>query len=163
MNRSIRPAHRLVALSAAALLTLAACGNGADKPAADSTTAAEQHDDGHDHEGEHTDEGTSAGTEAAAQTPRLAITYDGGIAVLDANTLETEGEFKLDGFNRVNSAGDGRHVAVTTTGVDGAFTVTLPGTAIAAIAPSFRLATTLIGAVPAGAVAGAAKVARTIA
>ncbi|MFN8049484.1 MAG: hypothetical protein U0P48_13065 [Ancrocorticia sp.] len=116
MNRSIRPAHRLVALSAAALLTLAACGNGADKPAADSTTAAEQHDDGHDHEGEHTDEGTSAGTEAAAQTPRLAITYDGGIAVLDANTLETEGEFKLDGFNRVNSAGDGRHVAVTTTG-----------------------------------------------
>ncbi len=116
MNRSIRPAHRLIALSAAALLTLGACGNGTDEPAANSTTPAEQHEDDHDHDGEHSDEGSSGGTEASAQTPRLAITYDGGVAVLDANTLELEGEFDLAGFNRVNPAGDGRHVAVTTAG-----------------------------------------------
>ncbi len=110
MNRSIRPVHRLVALSAAALLTLGACGNGAETPAADSTTAAEQHSE--DHEGE----GIDGATEAAAKTPRIAVTYNGGIAVLDANTLETEGEFDLSGFNRLGNAGDGRHVAVSTTG-----------------------------------------------
>jgi outer membrane protein assembly factor BamB len=58
----------------------------------------------------------SAATEAATVTPRLALTYDGGIQVLDATTLEQVADIELDGFNRLNGAGDGRHVFVSTTG-----------------------------------------------
>ena len=55
-------------------------------------------------------------TEAAARNPRLAVTYDGGIQVLDAQTLEVLDDIELDGFNRLNGAGDGRHLLVSTTG-----------------------------------------------
>lgn len=46
---------------------------------------------------------------------RIALTYDGGLLVVDASTLDVVGDLPLDGFNRVNPAGDGRHVLVTTT------------------------------------------------
>ncbi|WP_227423684.1 zinc metallochaperone AztD [Pengzhenrongella sicca] len=55
-------------------------------------------------------------SEAAATTPRLLLTFDGGIEVLDATTLETISTLELDGFNRINSAGDGQHVLVSTAG-----------------------------------------------
>ncbi|MEP7764670.1 zinc metallochaperone AztD [Sanguibacter sp. 25GB23B1] len=58
----------------------------------------------------------SAASEAATVTPRLALTYDGGIQVLDATTLEQVADIELDGFNRLNGAGDGHHVFVSTTG-----------------------------------------------
>jgi outer membrane protein assembly factor BamB len=45
---------------------------------------------------------------------RVALTYDGGIYVLDGETLELEADLPLDGFNRLNAAGDGRHALVTT-------------------------------------------------
>lgn len=53
------------------------------------------------------------GTEVDAQTPRVTVTYDGGILVLDGTTLEQAADLPIDGFTRVNSAGDGRHVLVT--------------------------------------------------
>jgi len=56
---------------------------------------------------------TSAETLSAAQ-PRLTLTYDGGLLVLDAATLDVVGDLPIDGFTRVNAAGDGRHVLVTT-------------------------------------------------
>ncbi|WP_253705735.1 zinc metallochaperone AztD [Cellulosimicrobium sp. 72-3] len=59
---------------------------------------------------------TSDVSEAAALTPRLAITYDGGVQVLDATTLEVVDDLELDGFNRLNPAGDGRHLLVSTSG-----------------------------------------------
>lgn len=60
---------------------------------------------------------TTAGPAEAAQvTPRLTVTYDGGIRVLDGTTLEQVADFPLAGFNRVNPAGDGRHVMVSTEG-----------------------------------------------
>jgi hypothetical protein len=59
---------------------------------------------------------TAPAAEAPIDTPRLALTYDGGIQVLDATTLETVAELPLDGFNRLNGAGDGRHVLVSTAG-----------------------------------------------
>ena len=58
--------------------------------------------------------------ETATLQPRLVLTYDGGIQVLDATTLETLADLPLDGFARLNEAGDGRHVLVST---DGGFTV----------------------------------------
>ncbi len=56
---------------------------------------------------------TTASGAANEPTPRIAVTYDGGIAVLDADTLEQVGDLPIEGFTRVNPAGDGRHVFVT--------------------------------------------------
>ncbi|QIS03372.1 hypothetical protein F5X71_14510 [Nocardia brasiliensis] len=43
----------------------------------------------------------------------IAVTYDGGIYVLDPTTLAKTGEARLDGFNRLNPAGDDRHLLVS--------------------------------------------------
>ena len=53
-------------------------------------------------------------SESPHAAPRLALTYDGGVQVLDAATLEVLADLPLDGFNRLNGAGDGRHVLITT-------------------------------------------------
>ncbi|HJV97931.1 MAG TPA: zinc metallochaperone AztD [Arthrobacter sp.] len=52
--------------------------------------------------------------ESQAPVPRLVLTHDAGITVLDAKTLKPVGETPLDGFNRLSPAGDGRHVLVAT-------------------------------------------------
>lgn len=56
---------------------------------------------------------TTAPTERAAATPRLALSYDGGIVVLNARTLEQVADIPVDGFVRLNSAANGRHVLVS--------------------------------------------------
>lgn len=97
-----------IASAALVMLALSGCSQADEtqaKTSPSSSAMAEDHD--HDH---------AAATQEAGPTPRLVITYDGGIAVLDANTLEEVAAFELDGFNRINSAGDDRHVAVSTTG-----------------------------------------------
>ncbi|GAB2528515.1 zinc metallochaperone AztD [Paramicrobacterium agarici] len=45
---------------------------------------------------------------------RIAVSYEGGIAVIDAETLEVVEQFDSEQFTRLNAFGDGRHVAVTT-------------------------------------------------
>ena len=57
---------------------------------------------------------TSSAESVAAPQPRITLTYDGGLLVLDAATLEIVGDHETDGFLRVNPAGDGRHSLVTT-------------------------------------------------
>ena len=59
-----------------------------------------------------TDAAPSASSEAAAG-PRVAISYEGGILVLDGATLETVADFDSEEFTRLNPAGDDRHVMVT--------------------------------------------------
>ncbi|GAA2804445.1 zinc metallochaperone AztD [Saccharopolyspora taberi] len=44
----------------------------------------------------------------------IAVTYDGGIHVLDGTTLKVVKDLPLEGFNRLNPAGDGSHVLVST-------------------------------------------------
>ncbi|MFG3340884.1 zinc metallochaperone AztD [Glycomyces sp. NPDC048151] len=44
----------------------------------------------------------------------VVVTYDGGLYVLDGNTLEVKQDIPLEGFNRINAAGDGQHVLVST-------------------------------------------------
>lgn len=54
---------------------------------------------------------------ASARSPiaePVAVTYDGGIYVLDGTTLDVEADVKLSGFNRINPAGDDRHLMVST-------------------------------------------------
>jgi outer membrane protein assembly factor BamB len=47
-------------------------------------------------------------------TDPLVTTYEGGLYVLDGQTLEVAEDIPLAGFNRVNPAGDDRHVMVST-------------------------------------------------
>ena len=57
---------------------------------------------------------TSAPTrEADAASPRLVLTHDGGLSVLDASSLEPVAALELPGFLRLSDAGDGRHLAVS--------------------------------------------------
>lgn len=77
--------HALTAVLAATALVIAGC-NG------------DSHDSGHSVE---------AG-------PRILTTYDGGILTLDADTLEVISDEKIEGFNRLNPVGDGRHALVST-------------------------------------------------
>ncbi|WP_064443638.1 zinc metallochaperone AztD [Rhodococcus sp. YH3-3] len=56
---------------------------------------------------------SAAPTEQASATPRLAVSYDGGVLVLDATSLDVVGETEIDGFTRLNPAGDGRHVMIS--------------------------------------------------
>jgi len=58
--------------------------------------------------------GTGEAQESQAPVPRLVLTHDAGITVLDAKTLKQVGEEPLEGFNRLSPAGDGRHVLVAT-------------------------------------------------
>lgn len=53
-------------------------------------------------------------THAEAVDEPLVATYDGGLYVLDGRTLEVRRDIPLDGFLRVNPAGDESHVLVTT-------------------------------------------------
>lgn len=52
-------------------------------------------------------------TEAAGRSPRLALTYDGGVLVLDALTSQVLADLPAKGLTRLNDAGDGRHVLLT--------------------------------------------------
>lgn len=67
----------------------------------------------------------SAPAEASRATPRLTVGYDGGVLILDATTLAVVGQTDIDGFTRLNPAGDGRHVMIST---DDAFKVLDAGT-----------------------------------
>ena len=96
------------ALAATALL-LASCGD-SDSDSGDSTaagtSAAASATGEHDHAAE-------PEVVEAAQ-PRILTTYDGGILTLDANTLDVIADEKIEGFNRLNPVGDGRHALVST-------------------------------------------------
>ncbi len=101
MRRTPPLIPRALALSAALPLLLAAgCASSEGGSAASPTTEARSDEP----------------TEVESSAPRLALTYDGGIQVLDAQTLEVLADEELDGFNRLNPAGDGRHFLVSTTG-----------------------------------------------
>ncbi|MBL1074370.1 hypothetical protein JK358_08165 [Nocardia sp. 2] len=61
---------------------------------------------------------SGCGSEKSDPAPKindpLAVTYDGGIYLLDGETLKVASDLKLDGYNRVNPAGDDSHVMVST-------------------------------------------------
>lgn len=57
-----------------------------------------------------------AATEVDAPRPRLAVSYDGGVLVLDAASGEVLLDEQQEGFLRLNPAGDERHVLVSGAG-----------------------------------------------
>ncbi len=56
---------------------------------------------------------TTGSDSSADAGARVAVAYEGGIVVLDGETLETVADFDSEPFTRLNAAGDGRHVMVT--------------------------------------------------
>jgi hypothetical protein len=52
--------------------------------------------------------------EASSVKEPLAVTYDGGIYVLDGESLKVVKKVPLKGYNRVNPAGDDQHIMVST-------------------------------------------------
>lgn len=85
------PRAGLVALAIGATVTLSACAGGTAPGSA-----------------------APASTAPADAVTRVALSYPGGILVLDGESLETVGDFSSEEFTRLNSAGDGQHVIVTT-------------------------------------------------
>lgn len=59
-------------------------------------------------------------TDREVRAPRVVVSYDGGLLVLEGDSLEVAADVPLDGFLRLNPAGDERHVMVST---DDAFRV----------------------------------------
>ncbi|WHU49161.1 zinc metallochaperone AztD [Gordonia sp. L191] len=51
--------------------------------------------------------------EQGSATARLALSYDGGVLVYDAETLQQVGDFPVEGFTRLNSADNGRNVFIS--------------------------------------------------
>ena len=93
--------HRRIALTsviATGALLLTACASAEAEPSGSASSTT----------------GGSTGSTVDSAQSRVALTYDGGIYVLDGTTLELEADIPLDGFNRLNPAGDGRHALVTT-------------------------------------------------
>jgi hypothetical protein len=80
----------LLVLAAGAVATLGAC----------SSTAS-------------TSTGPSSSATPAEAGARIAVSYEGGILVLDGDTLETVADVESEEFTRLNPAGDDRHVMVT--------------------------------------------------
>ncbi|AXG82969.1 zinc metallochaperone AztD [Streptomyces paludis] len=102
MNTSIR--RRAVtgtALALAVSTVLTACGGEDSSSAASSASGAKA-------------DATATATPAAAVKDPLVVTFDGGLYILDGESLETAGTLALPGFNRVNAAGDKDHVIVST-------------------------------------------------
>ncbi|WP_037306137.1 zinc metallochaperone AztD [Amycolatopsis orientalis] len=82
---------RYGALTAASVLALTACATEQPSPQA------------------------QAGTPAVAVVAEpVAVTYDGGILLLDGKTLKVAKDLPLSGFNRLNPAGNDRHLLVST-------------------------------------------------
>ncbi|MEU0955945.1 zinc metallochaperone AztD [Streptomyces niveus] len=82
----------------AASITLTACGGDPSGSAAEKSAKSP----------------SKPGTSAKPVKDPLVVTYDGGLYVLDGQTLKVADDIPLKGFNRVNPAGDDRHVMVST-------------------------------------------------
>ncbi len=89
------PMRRALISAAAigAVVTLASCSSGGDSTAPASSSESSASD--------------------AATGARVAISYEGGVLVLDGDTLDTVADFESEPFTRLNAAGDDRHVMVT--------------------------------------------------
>lgn len=93
-----------ISLLIATSLALTACGTGSAGSSGSSGSGNKAA----------TEAGSSPAPAAKQVGNPLVATYDGGLYVLDGETLKVAGDLPLAGFNRVNPAGDDQHVIVST-------------------------------------------------
>jgi DNA-binding beta-propeller fold protein YncE len=114
-RRSLR-----VLLPALVVLGTSACGSTSDTSSeATSSSGSSSSPDAEpaaEEDGDHDEEEVASGTEAASATPRLAVTYDGGVLVVDVASGEVVADEPLEGFVRASAAGDGRHALISGAG-----------------------------------------------
>jgi len=98
MNKSIGGrALTGTAMALAISTVLTACGGGESSSSTDTTSG-----------------GTASAAPAVAVQEPLVATFDGGLYILDGESLKLATTIDLPGFNRVNPAGDKDHVVVST-------------------------------------------------
>ncbi|MGO2311914.1 MAG: hypothetical protein ACTIA5_16900 [Brachybacterium tyrofermentans] len=105
--RTIVMKRRAVALLGVGVLALSACGG----PAGGGSDGSDGASDGGtagDAAAPETDR-----TEVAALSPRIVLAHEGGVTTLDSSDGSTVGSSDVEGYVRLNPAGDGRHVAVS--------------------------------------------------
>lgn len=95
----------LAPASVLTLTVLAGCGSTAGQVGAEPSGSSEP--------GTSAEPSARETQEAAGASPRPAITYDGGVMVLDGESYESLGSFPANGFTRLNPAGDNRHLFLT--------------------------------------------------
>lgn len=103
LMRNIVMKRRAVALLGAGVLALSACGSGADGGASD----------GGGEEAGAAESPSSVRTEVGALSPRIVLAHEGGVVTLDSADGSVLNETPVEGYVRLNPAGDGRHVAVS--------------------------------------------------
>lgn len=103
LMRNIVMKRRAVALLGAGVLALSACGSGADGAASD----------GGGEEAGAAESPSSDRTEVGALSPRIVLAHEGGVVTLDSADGSVLNETPVEGYVRLNPAGDGRHVAVS--------------------------------------------------
>ncbi|MDO5617224.1 hypothetical protein [Kocuria sp.] len=107
MNRTRTVTLTSVLAATALMMTACSTGAGSSTPDARGTT------DTSAASAEGSAQAGESRQEVAALTPRIFVTYDGGVLALDGNTGEVQGAVETPGFLRLNHAGDGRHLMVT--------------------------------------------------
>ena len=105
LMRIVITKRRTAALLGLGALTLAACGTGTGTGSSDAGGA--------DTGGTDSVTTTSDRTEVGALSPRIVLAHEGGVTTLDSTDGATLGTAELEGYVRLNPAGDGRHVAVS--------------------------------------------------
>lgn len=105
LMRTVITKRRTAALLGLGALTLAACGTGTGTGSSDAGGA--------DTGGTDSVTTTSDRTEVGALSPRIVLAHEGGVTTLDSTDGATLGTAELEGYVRLNPAGDGRHVAVS--------------------------------------------------
>ena len=93
-----------MALVGVGVLALSACSSGQGDGTSAGTGAS-------DAGGE--ESAASERTEVGALTPRIVLAHDGGITTVDSADGSVLGEEELEGYVRLNPAGDGRHVVAS--------------------------------------------------
>ncbi|WP_024804914.1 zinc metallochaperone AztD [Nocardia sp. BMG51109] len=92
MRLRVRATRSLAVSGVLAAIALSGCGTGGSEPGNEASDSPQ----------------------GPAIAEPIAVTYDGGIYLLDGKSLTTADELKLDGFNRLNPAGDDHHLMVST-------------------------------------------------
>ncbi len=96
LHASRIPSLLTASAAALSLAVLAGCGSTNSDSAGQSPEATERQT-----------------AETAGPAERIALTYDGGVMVLDAESHKVLGTFEAEGFTRLNAAGDNRHLFLT--------------------------------------------------
>lgn len=107
-----KPPLALSSAIAAALL-ISACSSATPGDSSDATPSAAGSAPAAASDEHHTE--SEGQTEVAALAPRAVLTYNGGLMTVDTESGEVLATTDMEGFLRINNAGDGRHVMVSST------------------------------------------------